>query len=69
VLLAVAPELGQSWDIETLEAVLLETLELAKLRAVDPDALAELGHYLPALYFARNAAHDTIATDLGAPDG
>jgi len=28
-----------------------ETLDLARIRAVDPDALDEVGHYLPALYF------------------
>lgn len=71
ILLAVPPELDRSWDMDTLEGILLETLELAKLRAVDPDALAAqgyLGHYLPALYFAYNKGGDpngdTIATDF-----
>jgi hypothetical protein len=44
--------------------VLLETLDLARIRAVDPDALGEIGHYLPALYFANNAAGDTVSTDF-----
>jgi hypothetical protein len=71
ILLAVPPELGRPWNVDILEAILLETLELAKLRAVDPDALAAygiLGHYLPALFFAYNKGGDpngdTIATDF-----
>jgi hypothetical protein len=62
VLLAVAPDATRPWDLETLEAVLLETLELAQLRLVDPDALLELDHYLPGLYFALNAANEAVAT-------
>ncbi len=53
VLLAVAPPGTARWEVETLEATLLETLELAKLRAVDPQALRDdplLHRALPALY-------------------
>ena len=64
ILLAVAPDGRAAWDLPTLEATVLETLELAKLRAVDPTALGELGHYLPALYFASNAGGDTVSTDF-----
>lgn len=71
ILLAVPPDLSRPWDVETLAAVINETLDLAKLRVVDPDALADhtdLGHYLPAAYFARNKGGDpngdTIATDF-----
>jgi hypothetical protein len=67
ILIAVPPADGAAWELPTLEAVLLETLEWAKLRCVDPEALGELGHFLPALYFADNAARDTVAVDfLGA---
>jgi hypothetical protein len=45
--------------------VLLETLDLARLRAVDPDALDEIGHYLPALYFACNTEGHTVSADFG----
>jgi hypothetical protein len=69
ILLAVAPDVRQPWDLDVLESILLETLGLAKLRTVDPDALGELGHYLPALYFAFNAKGTTIATDFGSTDG
>lgn len=73
ILLAVPPVPGQPWDLKTLETIILETLELVKLRVVDPDTLAEagnLGHFLPALYFAYNKGGDpngdTIATDFKA---
>jgi hypothetical protein len=66
VLIAVAPEVTKPWDLDTLESILLETLELSKLRAVDQDAMVELDHYLPALYFALNAAGHTVTTNIGA---
>jgi hypothetical protein len=62
ILLAVPPDLGQPWNLWSLQQVLLETLDLARLRAVDPEALDEVGHYLPALYFAFNSAGDTAST-------
>jgi hypothetical protein len=64
ILLAVGSDDRPEWDLDTLEATVLETLELAKLRTVDLTALAEAGQFLPALYFAHNAAGDTIATDF-----
>jgi len=62
ILLAVSPDVSKPWDLDTLEAVLLETLELAKLRLVDQGAMHELDHYLPALYFGLNATSDAVAT-------
>lgn len=53
ILLAVAPDERTEWDLETLEATVLETLELAKLRTVDSTFLAEftdVRQFLPALY-------------------
>jgi len=51
---------------------MLETLDLARLRLVDAEALAapaasgpRLGHYLPAAYVAAAPAADTVTTDLG----
>jgi hypothetical protein len=67
LLLAVRPDDFPEWTLEALEGTVLEALDLAKLRAVDPDALNALGHYLPALYFAYNgggATVDTISTDF-----
>jgi hypothetical protein len=64
VLVAVPPEVRSPWTIWSLQQVLLETLDLARVRAVDPDALGEVGHYLPALYFAYNTAVDAVSTDF-----
>jgi hypothetical protein len=55
ILLAVRPDDFPEWTFEAVEGSVLEALDLAKLRGVDPDALGALGHYLPALYFAFNA--------------
>ena len=78
ILLAVAPDEAHVWSLATLEATVLETLDLARLRLVDAEALAapiapppgapavpRLGHYLPAIYLAAAPAADTVTTDLG----
>lgn len=69
ILLAVPPNPRTGWDAAALEAVLLETLDLAKLRMVDSERRPTLGHFLPALLFARNPGDalrgDTIATNYG----
>jgi hypothetical protein len=72
VLLAVCPTDAPQWDAESLEAVLLETLELAQIRAVhagvqgnlDLPGVPELSQLLPAIYLASNAAGDTIETSF-----
>jgi hypothetical protein len=67
ILLAVRPDEFPEWTFEAVEGSVLEALDLAKLRAVDPDALSALGHYLPALYFAYNAGGpqtDAVSTDF-----
>jgi len=67
LLLAVAPPGQQRWKLETLERILLETLELARLRAVDPQSLggdALLQRVLPALYVTGNVAGETFSTDF-----
>ena len=64
VLLAVPPIPGKPWTGETLARVLFETLEWTKLRAIDAEALGELGHYLPALHLGFNVAGDAVSTDF-----
>ena len=67
ILLAVRPDDFVEWTFEAVEGSVLEALDLAKLRAVDPDALGALGHYLPALYFAYNTSGphgDAISIDF-----
>ncbi len=64
ILIAVAPDVSKAWDLETLEAVLLDTLELSKLRMVDSDAMVELDQDLPAMYMTTNTANEAVSTDL-----
>ena len=64
VLLAVPPAPDEDWSIGTLHRVLVETLDLAKLRAVDSEALIETGQYLPALFLGFNAKDDAVSTDF-----
>jgi hypothetical protein len=67
ILLAVRPDDFPEWTLEAVEGSVLEALDLARLRAVDPDALTALGHYLPALYFAYNAGGtqpEAVSTDF-----
>ena len=46
--------------------VLLETLDLARVRLLDPEAGDVVGHYLPAAYFAVNATRETVSTDFAS---
>lgn len=64
VLVAVPPDLDTGWTLHSLQQVLLETLDLARLRTVDPQTLDQIGHYLPAAYFAVSATRETISTDF-----
>jgi hypothetical protein len=65
ILLAVHPyPAAPQWTADMLVQVLLETMDLTRIRAVGPEALGELGQYLPATYFAFNAQNDTISTDF-----
>ena len=63
-LLAVPPVPGAPWTVDSLYRVLLETLDLAKLRAIDAEALADIAQYLPGLFFAFNAEDDAVSTDF-----
>jgi hypothetical protein len=75
VLLAVAADPGRRWTDDAVEEVVLDTVRLAQLRAVDldlpgvpPAGSPPAGHFLPALLLARNSGGDpfgdTVATDL-----
>ncbi len=63
ILLAVPPVPGQAWTVGSLNQVLVETLELAKLRAVPPAALGAARQYLPAAVLAFNAEGDAPSTN------
>jgi hypothetical protein len=64
LLLAVSPDQRRSWDEQLLLQIINETIDLARVRTVDLDALNVGGQLLPALYFAFNAAGDTVSADL-----
>jgi hypothetical protein len=66
ILLVVPPVVGTPWTVGSLNRVLLETLDLARLRGVDPAALGDVAHYLPATYLAFNANAEAVSTDLNA---
>ena len=64
LLLAVCPDSRPFWDDDLVVGILQETLELAKIRAVDLDSVAEVGQILPALYFALNLQGATVSTNF-----
>ena len=66
VLIAVPPVPGQEWTAETLRRVLMETLDLAKLRAVDTASLGAAAQHLPGLYLALNTEDHAVSTDFAA---
>jgi len=65
VLLAVPPVPDQPWTVGSLHRVLVETLDMAKLRAVDAESLGATGHYLPAVFLGFNLNNEVVSTDFG----
>jgi hypothetical protein len=63
-LLAVCPDARETWDDDILQAILIETLELAKIRTVDLASVEQVGQILPALYFALNLEGATVSTQF-----
>jgi hypothetical protein len=63
-LIAVPPDQNAPWSTGSLEAVLLETLDAARMRAVAAEDLAGAVQLLPALQFAVNSAGETISTSF-----
>lgn len=69
IVLAIPPDRSATWTDEAIEDTVRETLELAKLRLVDSEAVREVGHVLPALYFAINTPSDpTALADTASTD-
>jgi hypothetical protein len=67
LLLAVCPDNRATWDDPILQAVLTETLQLAKIRTVDLASVQGVGQILPALYFALNLQGATVSTQFAVP--
>ena len=56
------PAQTERWDLDSLITILNETLDLAKIRAVDGELLEQLSQLLPAIYLTANTADDTVST-------
>ncbi|MGN6106366.1 MAG: hypothetical protein ACTHU0_14760 [Kofleriaceae bacterium] len=64
VLLAVPPPQATTWDLQLLIDIVGETLDLAVIRAVDPE-LSPFSLLAPCIYLAASVADETIAFDAG----
>ena len=64
IVLGVHPGDRPTWDVDTLLDTVRETIELARIRAVDPEVLRWVGRFLPAIYIADNRRGDTPAIDF-----
>jgi translation elongation factor EF-G len=62
ILLAVPPVHAEQWDLASLVATLHETLDLAKVRAVDSELLGPLAQLLPAIFLAESTSSVTVQT-------
>ncbi len=69
LLLAVPPVVGEPWTVGGLNQVLLETLDLAHLRALGPDDLDLVRQILPATVLAFNNAGDVPSTNPNSLHG
>jgi hypothetical protein len=63
VLVAVPPP-DSAWSLALLADIVGETLDLARIRAVDTEALGDVARLLPAVYLASNIEDDTVSTDF-----
>jgi hypothetical protein len=64
VLIAVPPGREPHWTFDTLVEIVGDTLDLAKMRAVDGELLGILGQLLPAIYLSANVKDETVNTSF-----
>lgn len=62
ILIAVPPRIEATWHVDDILSILAETMDMARMRAVDGELLGHLGQLLPTTYLTANAADDTIST-------
>jgi hypothetical protein len=68
VLVAVPPKTSaENWDPTDLIAIVNETLDLARMRAVSLEDVGELGQLLPAMFVAAYRDNQLMVTDLTSP--
>ncbi len=61
VLLAVPPVQAETWNLDSVAAILNETADLAQIRAVDLELLGALGQLIPAIYLPTDEANNAIS--------
>lgn len=61
LLYGVCPDEREEWDDDALRALLGDTLDVAKARAVELEGMTGLGQLLPTLLFPFNADGETVA--------
>jgi hypothetical protein len=64
VLVAVPPSEGAPWTSDSLFETIDETLGLAQVRALGPQALGDLAQVLPAVYLSANPAGAAISSNF-----
>jgi hypothetical protein len=64
VLIAVPPDAGPTWSYAALERTLLDTVQLAKIRALDLSQLGGLGQLIPMTFLAQNTAGAAVSTSF-----
>lgn len=64
VLLAVPPGPEPTWSHDLLERILLDTLDLAKVRALEPADLGAYAQLVPMTFLAANRANATVSTSF-----
>lgn len=68
VLIAVPPDAAPTWSPAALFDTVAETVDLARLRMVDPAALERVGQFLPGLYFPVNVGAGEVPSTDFTPD-
>ena len=70
VLLVVPASVGDGWQWSELQQAIIDTMDLAKQRAVEPDAIATTAyaHLLPAVLAPVASKHVTLVANIGVAD-
>lgn len=66
ILIAVPPEIKGKWNWPSLSSVLLETMQRSKIRAIEPDMIAQTDYFqlLPAVLQDFSSGNTVLSTDL-----
>ena len=66
ILIAVPPEIKGKWNWQSLSSILLETMQRSKIRAIEPDMIAQTDYFqlLPAVLQDFSSGSTVLSTDL-----